>query len=207
MKDLGGFLMPKLQSKGVVRKEHYRVWAGKGIQSRRHSLVEVSGQEETWHSPKRVMWEALEPLGPCQPLQGFSCLSWSNAQPLRVIWGGYSVTRSPWLQGSKWIGTGYEWKGEASVGLRSWEESRRVSDNADESRHMLLRAFRRYLGKNLAGHNNWVWRGQTRAREELRMQAWVLTLSVGRKIEPLAQTRNPGVWPSKQGLRAISMGC
>lgn len=55
MKDLGGFLMPKLQSKGVVRKEHYRVWAGKGIQSRRHSLMEVSGQEETWHSPKRVM--------------------------------------------------------------------------------------------------------------------------------------------------------
>lgn len=58
MKDLGGFpdsLMPKLQSKGVVRKEHYRVWAGKSIQSRRHSLVEVPGQEETWHSSKRVM--------------------------------------------------------------------------------------------------------------------------------------------------------
>lgn len=42
MKDLGDFpdgLIPKLQSKGEMRKEDYRLWAGKGIQNRRHSLV------------------------------------------------------------------------------------------------------------------------------------------------------------------------
>lgn len=32
------------------------------------------------------------------------------------------------------------------------------------------------------------------------------SLSIGGKLEPLAQTRNPGVWPPKRGLRAISIG-
>lgn len=55
MKDHGDFpdsLMLKSQSAGVVRLTDKGTLEGVG--GRRHSLVEVSGQKEAWHSPKRV---------------------------------------------------------------------------------------------------------------------------------------------------------
>ena len=101
MKGLGGFpdsLLLGPQSGGAVRlmdKGTLGCGDGGSIPGRRPGLGEACAGGNTTQ-PREWCEEQPglpEPLAPCQPSQGFWCLSWSNGQSLKATRGGYTVTR------------------------------------------------------------------------------------------------------------------